>query len=61
MVGAAVVTPARAAANHPVGDAGGVVEVGRAEGVGSSQLSMLRDCRRVDIDVRVDVVLLASG
>ena len=46
-MGAAVVTPARAAANHPVGDVGGVVEVDSAEGVGLAQLSMLRGvCRQ---------------
>ena len=44
MVGAAVVTSARAAANHLVGGAGGDGEDDRAEGVKAAQLSMLRGC-----------------
>ena len=43
-MGAAVVTSARAAANHLVGGAGGDGEDDRAEGVKAAQLSMLRGC-----------------
>ena len=44
MVGAAVVTSARAAANHLVNGAGGDEEDDRAGGEKAAQLSMLRWC-----------------